>query len=212
MIMQRFANRWTLLSFILTGGALVPIGIAIFTLKGHSATADVSAWPPLTMTYIVEVSVNDLSVRQVRRLTYESTSSWIEEVVEADDVVLEIGSFNATGSYQKVDGDQYTSFDISRGEKQTETIPEDVLRIPRAGFDPVPIGVIERALDKSLTKVQTKTRVCFNDECTDNAPGWKLEEDRSVAVFADDARGIPVRIASFVVAELRVHDERVPLR
>ena len=164
------------------------------------------------MTYIVEVPVNDLSVRQVRRLTYESTTSWVEEVVQAEDVVLGIGSFNDTGSYQKVDGDQYTSFDISTGQTQTETIPEDVLRIPRAGFDPVPIGVIERALDKSLTQVQTTTRVCFNDECTENAPGWKLEEDRSVAVFADDARGIPVRLSSFVVAELRVHDERIPVR
>ena len=44
--MQRFANRWMLLSFILTAGVLVSIGIAMFTLRDHSATADVSAWPP----------------------------------------------------------------------------------------------------------------------------------------------------------------------
>ena len=166
----------------------------------------------MTMTYIVEAPVNTGTIRQVRQLSFASTTSWVEEVVQADDIVVGVGTFNDTGSYQKLDGNQYTSYDITTGETQTETIPEDTMRIPRSGFTPISIGVLEEALDKEVVRVPTSTRVCFDDVCEDNAAGWKLQKGRRVVVFADDARGIPVKLDNIMIIEVRVHDERVPLR
>ena len=210
--MKEIVTRWSAPFFTGTIIALVVIGVGIFVLRGDSATADLNDWPPLTMTYVVDVPVNVPNIRQVRRLTYTSKTSWVEEVIQADDIVLSVGTFNHTGSYQKLDGNEYTEYDVTTGETQTETIPEDTIRIPRSGFTPIPISVLEEALDKEVVRVPTTTRVCFNDVCEDNAPGWKLQKNRSVTVFADDARGIPVWIANIMIVEVRVHDERVPLR
>ena len=77
---------------------------------------------------------------------------------------------------------------------------------------PRSIAIIGDAYDKELTSVSTTTKVCFNDVCTENAPGWGLRERANVIVFADDARGIPVTIGDFVVTEVRVQGQKETVR
>ena len=135
--------------------------------------AEANDWPPLIMEYNVEAAVSGRSIGEVRQLTYNSRTSWIEEVIEADDITVRVGTFNAVGSYQKLDGHVYTEYDAITGETRTETVSDDVVRIPRGGLIPIPIAVIESALGKQAEAVATTTKVCFDDDCTELASGWR---------------------------------------
>ena len=56
----------------------------------------------------------------------------------------------------------------------------------------------------------TSAKVCFNDECTENAAGLLYKQtNRSELVFVDDARGIPLRVNdAFIVREIRIQDAK----
>ena len=200
-------NRWAVLAIILVVGGAT---IGIFAWA-NQARAEPNDWPPLIMKYNVEVMNSGASIVQVRQLTYNSRTSWIEEVIEADDITVRVGTFNPVGSYQKLDGRVYTEYDAITGETRTETVPKGVVRIPRGGLFPIPIAVIESALGKQAEAVATSTKVCFDDDCTELASGWEISDGKSTVVFADDARGIPVKIGNFVVAEVLVRGAQQPV-
>ena len=86
----------------------------------NQARAEPNDWPPLIMKYNVEAAVSGKSIGEVRQLTYNSRTSWIEEVIEADDIVVSVGTFNNVGSYQKLDG--RAEYDSITGETQSETV------------------------------------------------------------------------------------------
>lgn len=88
---------------------------SFFLLTDDRAVADLKDWPALTMTYTIEVPVNDITISQTRRLTYTSRHSWIEEVIEADDIETNVGTFNDVGSYQEVENGSYITYDASSG-------------------------------------------------------------------------------------------------
>ena len=200
-------NRWAALAIILVVGGAT-IGILAWA---NQARAEPSDWPPLTMKYDVEASVSSGSIRQVRQLTYNSRTSWIEEVIEADDIVVSVGTFNDVGSYQKLDGRVHTEYDAITGETRSETVPKGVVRIPRGGLMPIPMAVLESALGKQAEEVAIATKVCFDDDCAEPASGWKISDGKRTRVFADDARGIPLRIGNFVVTEVLVQGARQPV-
>ena len=191
---------WAVLAVVVVVGGAT---IGFFALA-NQAQAEPNDWPPLTMKYNVEVLVNDGSVSQVRQLTYNSRTSWTEQVIEADDITVGVGTFNDVGSYQKVDGGVYTTYDVTTGETLTQAIPDGMVKIPRGGLMPSPISVVEGALGKQADQVATTTKVCFDDDCTERASGWEISNGNSTVVFADDARGIPIKIGDFVVTEVMV--------
>ena len=186
------------------------ITFGIFAWANHTSQ-EAPDWPPLTMTYNVQFMVSGEPIDQVRKLTYNSRTSWIEEVIEADDITVRVSTFNDTGSYQKLEGHVYTTYDAITGEMLNETVGDGVTMIPRGGLRPLPIAIAERSLGKEAKQVSTETKVCFNDECTELASGWELSDGKSTVVFADDVRGIPVKIGGFVVTELRVLGAQRPV-
>ena len=200
-------NMWAVLAVIVVvGGATIG-----FLTWANQSRAEPNDWPPLIMRYNVEVGVNHGVINQVRQLTYNSRTSWIEVVVEADDITVAVGTFNDVGSYQQLEGRVYTTYDATTGETRTETVSDDEVRIPRGGLMPSPISVIESALGKQGEEVATTTKVCFDDDCTELAAGWKFSDGNSTVVFADDARGIPVKIGDFVVTEVLVQGGQEPV-
>ena len=68
-----------------TATTAVPFGVFALDSRTQAESAN---WPPLIMTYTVQVPVNDREVRQVRQLTYDSRTSWVEEVIEADGITV----------------------------------------------------------------------------------------------------------------------------
>ena len=55
----------------------------------------------------------------------------------------------------------------------------------------------------------TTVRVCFNGSCQDNHTGRSYTKNSMTHIYADDARGIPLKIGNnFVVTELTIHSAR----
>ena len=190
------------------GLVLAAAGVAFLLADG--ARAEPMDWTALTMTYDVTTSVNGVDVQQTRELVYTSRDAWVETVISADPYTITQGVFSDLGSYQKVDGGQYIYYDATTGDTRTETIAAGSVHIPRGGLSPMPLEDIEEYTGKQLTSTTTATRVCFDDVCADSATGWEWAEGS--IVFADDARGIPVKIGDFVVTEVRVQGGKEPLR
>ena len=189
-------------------GLVLAAGVAFLLVD--SARAEPADWPALTMTYDVTTKVNGVDIQQTRELVYASRDSWVETVIAADSYTVPQGTFSVVGSYQKVSGGQSIYYDVTTGGTRTETIEEGSVQIPRSGLLPMPLAEIEEYTSKDLTSTTTATRVCFDDECTDSAAGWEWEE--AGLVFADDARGIPVKIGDFAVTEVRVQGGKETLR
>ena len=74
----------------------------------------------------------------------------------------------------------------------------------------VPLDAYKEHLGAAMTPVATTTTVCFDDKCTANAPGWVFDSATGV-VFADDERGIPIKVGNFAVTELRVQGAKKPV-
>ena len=113
-------SRWAVLAIIVVVGGAT-IGILAWV---NQARAEPNDWPPLIMKYNVEAAVSGKSIGEVRQLTYNSRTSWIEEVIEADDIVVSVGTFNNVGSYQKLDGRVYAEYNAITGETRTETVSQ----------------------------------------------------------------------------------------
>ena len=211
-MVTKVATGW---EFLFSAGAVITLvvaGVGVLVLMGGPATADMEDWPPLTMTYSVKMPVNYSSITQVRRPTYDSRTSWIEGVIQADDIEINVGTFNDMGSYQKLEDGQYITYDVTVGHTRTETVSAGIVMIPRSGLMPSPIDVLEDVYMKELASVSTLTKVCFDGVCKENAPGWELRDGNRVVVFADDDMGIPVKIGNFTVTEVRVQGSRDPVR
>ncbi len=113
-------NRWTVSAIIVVVGGAT-IGILAWA---NQAQAEPNDWTPLIMKYSVEAAVSGRPIGEVRQLTYNSRTSRFEEVIEADDITVRVGTFNAAGSYQKLDGRVYTEYDSITGETQSETVSQ----------------------------------------------------------------------------------------
>ena len=205
--------HWRTLIFLGAVPGLVAVGAVAFALLSSTTTADTKDWPPVTMTYQTEMVLNNTTTLETRRLTYNSKNSWVEEVIAADPIEVKVGVFSTVGSYQKLENGVYTTYDAFTGTTDVEKAEKDSLMIPRLGLMAVPIEDLEDFLGEELTPVHTSTTVCFEFVCTDNAPGWEFRYQDVLRVYADDARGIPVKIGDdFNVIEVKLQGERRSVR
>jgi hypothetical protein len=145
---------------------------------------------------------------EVHRLDYQSRDQWEDEIIESEPLVTRVGSFTNTGSYQSLLGGEYTTYSSVTDDITTEKVEAGVHMIPRNNLSPFPIQTIEDAYNIRLTRIGTKSRVCFYNQCEENAEGLLLVDEGREMVFANDARGIPLITGSFIVREVRIHDER----
>ena len=213
--MRKLLTGWRVWLSVAIAVALLGAGAGVFLVTANRATAELQDWPPLTMTYTVGLPVSckacDDSMTQVMELVYRSRHSWTETVIEADPVVTRWGTDNFVGSYQKVEGSQYTYYDSTGAEPETEALEEGVVMQARGGLYPMPIKLMEEHFDAKATEVTTASKVCFDDVCTENAPGWQLVLEGRTVVLADDARGIPVQVGGLAITEVRVEGAQEPV-
>ena len=181
----------------------------------EAAPAGASDWPALTMTYdrsgeFFVIGENPAKVTtQTLELSYTSMDAWTEIVTAAPDMATRWGTFSDVGSYQQVADGQYITYDAVTGETSTETLEEGDRRIAGSAFYPIPIAALKEHVDGSPVKVATASKVCFNGDCTTGAEGWKFtDSDGRVTVYADDARGIPLRWGDLIIKEVRVTGSR----
>ena len=202
------------LTYCLVAVAIIVAAASYILLVRSRAAAGTEDWPPLTMTYELRGQFFSIGpgpaevTMQVRRLTYSSRDSWIEEIIESEPMNTRVGGFSNTGSYQKLHNGQYITYDAVTDETTTEKVEDGVTMIPRGGLYPFPIKVIEDVYGIQLSPVATTSKVCFYDDCEENAEGMLLGDNGKEYVYADDARGIPLRINDFVIKEVLIQDEK----
>jgi hypothetical protein len=174
-----------------------------------------SEWPPFTLVYELEqgqsvmVGNRQIDSRQVRRYEYVSPTEWKDTVLESAPTDTRVGIFSNVGSYQMVDGRRYTEFDAATNSFRKDTVDRGTRRVP-IGI-PTPFHMLGFELEgQQPTRVVTTATVCFQEDCQPNAGGlFYTSENGREYVFADDTRGIPLRVGTgFLVRELRVEDER----
>ena len=192
--MHKTLTHWRTLIFLGAAFGLVAVGVVAFVLRSNATAASTTDWPPLTMTYQTDFVVNGSTYNETRMLTYNSRNSWVEKVIAADPFEVRQGVFSTVDSYRKLENGQFTHYDAASGSRDVEEAERDSLTIPRQCLFANPIEGQEDFLGRELTPVTTRTRVCFEDVCTDNAPGWEFRYKDGVVVYADDARGIPVKV------------------
>ena len=172
-------------------------------------------WPAFTLVYeadgsAVSVGGDGFTIREVHRFEFTSKSRWTDTVVDATPSVdLSQGVFSRVGSYRRLDGRKLVEFDALDGGRYEETIDEGVRFLSNAVLLPFQNRVLEEVAGITATRVETGILVCFREECEENAVGllYRLE-DGGERVFADDSRGVPLKMGdAFVVKELRVDDE-----
>ncbi|MDE2842172.1 MAG: hypothetical protein OXN21_02190 [Chloroflexota bacterium] len=207
------------LALVLVILALTAAGI--FVAVSTSARAevpeapDIPTWPSFTMLYEADgpiYSVGDsdpVSTREVRQLVYTSPTQWTDTVIEATAVQTPVGTESTVGNTSNLKDTSYTESDASGETTYTETVEADTT-ILVSGV-PAPFPIEDSRITTSPTT--TEAKVCFFDECTENAPGLLYRKASGTeAVYVDDARGIPLRMEdSFVVREIRINAARQQL-
>ncbi len=197
---------------------LIATVVATSVVVAMSAWADgpagpvIPEWPPFTMVYETNGIVYSIgsspavTTREVRRLEYQSRTQWTDTVVEAPTITTTVGSTSRVGSSTRVNGDSYTEYNASGETTYADTVGENVTML--TGSMPPPFPIEESGVETEPTV--TSAKVCFNDECTENAAGLLYKQTkRSELVLVDDARGIPLRVNdAFVVREIRINDAK----
>ena len=197
---------------------LIAAVVATSVVVAMSAWADgpagpvIPTWPPFTMVYETNGIVYSIgsspavTTREVRRLEYQSRTQWTDTVVEAPTITTTVGSTSRVGSSTRVNGDSYTEYNASGETTYAETLGENEIRL--AGSLPPPFPIEDSRVETEPTV--TSAKVCFNDECTENAAGLlRRKANGGEFVYVDDARGIPLRVGdAFIVREIRIADTK----
>ena len=169
-------------------------------------------WPPFTMVYETNGVVYSIgsspsvTTREVRRLEYQSRTQWTDTVIEAPTITTRVGSDSRVGFSSRLNGNSYTETNASGETTYAETLGENEIRL--AGSLPLPFSLEESGVETEPTV--TSAKVCFNDECTENAAGLlHRKANGAEVVYVDDARGIPLRVGDVLfVKEIRIEDAR----
>lgn len=172
---------------------------------------DIPTWPSFTMLYeadgpIYSVGNSDpVTTREVRRLVYTSPTQWTDTVIEATAVETPVGTESTVGNTSNLKDTSYTESDASGETTYTETVEADTTILVSGVPPPFPIE------DSRITTSPTTTaKVCFIDQCAENAPGLLYRKASGAeVVYVDDARGIPLKMGeAFVVKEIRINSAR----
>ena len=202
---------FTLPALVAAIGGMFALFVVVRAQGGPPTLQD---WPPFTMVYELKdgqsILVGDTKVdpRQLRRLEYNSITDWVETVLEAAPAVTPYGVDSEVGSYHQVNGNIYSTFSASDNVYDEEVVEEggyyEPGRLPPPG---VSLRVLEARTSTLPTRVITEAKVCFRDICEPNAEGLLYIINGVERVFADDSRGIPLRIGdAVVVKELVIKD------
>ena len=207
------ASRQTLrLGLVLLIAGVVATSVVIATSVGADEPTGtdpvIPEWPPCTMVYETDGIVYSIgssppvNTREVRRLEYQSRTQWTDTVVEAPTITHALGSDSRVGFSARLNGGSYTEYDASGETTYAETLGENEIRI--AGSLMLPFPIEESGVETE--PAVTSAKVCFNDECTENAAGLLYKQTkRSELVLVDDARGIPLRVNDvFFVKEIHI--------
>ena len=182
--------------------------VAMSVWADGPAAPAIPTWPPFTMVYEtngVVYSVGSspaVTTREVRRLEYQSRTQWTDTVVEAPTLLDDPTVVVMVGASTRVNGDSYTESNASGESTYAETVGENTTML--TGSMPPPFPIEESGVETEPTV--TSAKVCFNDECTENAAGLLYRKaSGSELVFVDDARGIPLRVDDvFFVKEIHI--------
>ena len=188
------------------------------TMAAQAETTDaptIPTWPPFTMEYetdgiVYSVGSSDsVTTREVRRLEYTSATQWTDTVIEAPTITTSVGSESRVGSTSQLNGSAYTEFNASGETTYTDTIGERTTLL--AGSLPQPFPLVASGV--ATVAATTTAKVCFYEECMENAAGVLYRKaSGSEMVFVDDARGIPLRVNDgLVVKEIRINDAKQPI-
>jgi hypothetical protein len=163
----------------------------------------------------VDVGDTGIPPGQIHRLEYTSKDKWVDTVLESTPIVNSYGTFSSVGSYRRVDGRKYTEYDATFGDFDEDRIEENTRRIPGSFLAPFLMELLrEKQRIVADGTVVTTALVCFHDICQQDATGLLYNRNGQGRVYADDSRGIPLRLGDgfrFQVIELRVDDvQRCP--
>ena len=204
------------LSLALTILALAAVGVVVVVSSAARADVppapDIPVWPSFTMEYeadgpIYSVGASDpVTIRQVRRLDYTSRTNWTDTVIESTTVVTPVGTETTVGETSKLDGNSYTEYNALGDTTYTDTVGENTTLLVSGVPPPFPIA------DSRIgtSPITTTAKVCFLDECTENAPGLLYRKASGAEmVYVDDARGIPLKMGdTFIVREIHINEAR----
>ena len=190
----------------------VVVAMSVWADEPTGTDPVIPEWPPFTMVYETDGIVYSIgssppvTTREVRRLEYQSRTQWTDTVVEAPTITHAVGSDSRVGASTRLNGDSYTEYNASGELTYAETVGENTTKI--VGTMPPPFPIEDSRVETEPTV--TSAKVCFNDECTENAAGLLYKQTkRSELVLVDDARGIPLRVNdAFVVREIRINDAK----
>ena len=195
--------------------ALATVGIIAASASARAETPEaptIPTWPSFTMLYVADgvvYSIGDspaVTTREVRRLDYTSPSQWTDTVVEAPSIDTPVGTDTRVGFITQLKGNSYTESNSSGEITHTDTAEDDTTILVSGVPAPFPI----EASGVTTTVTSTTAKVCFLDECTENAAGRLYRKPNgNEFVYVDDARGIPLRMGeTFVVREIRIKSAR----
>ncbi len=170
-------------------------------------------WPPLTMYYQVTATMNDGEEGILEyKLTYRSRDHWREDIVDAPPLVSPAGAFVLQGTYEVVRDGLRNQYDPNSDNVYMEVLEGDTEPLPGMGeLRPMPLERLQRVYGREPMAVDTGTRVCFRGDCQDDARGWSFDLKRQHA-YADDLRGIPIRLDRLDITEVLVNDVQQPFR
>ena len=175
----------------------------------------IPTWPAFSMLYTTPGYTytrgqgEPVTVTEIHRLDYVSATQWVNTILESPDITTSVGTYNRVGQYSALNGNTYSEHDGTGHVTHTETVADDTTFI--VGTMPAPFPIVGSGVE--TTGTTTTAKVCFQEECTENAAGVLYTMDNgSEFVFVDDARGIPLRVnESFAVKEITIQDVKQPI-
>ena len=168
-------------------------------------------WPPLTMRYQWEGIVGHREGIIEFKLTYHSRNHWREEVVSAPVLDSPAGPFTIQGSHVTVREGLVIQYDPNSDDTHTQVLESGIERHPGMNtIAPTSMEKLRRIYGREPVAVETNTLLCFQDVCQENAAGWSYDA-LQWEVYADDLRGIPIKLHEVGITEVRVHSAQQPL-
>ena len=170
-------------------------------------------WPPLTMYYEMTSTMGDVEEGTLKyRLSYHSKDHWREDIIAAPPLVSPVGTFVLQGRYEIVRDGLLVQYDPNSDEVYTAVLEGRTVPMPGLGnISPMPLERLKRIYGREPVAVDTDTRVCFRDVCEEDARGWSFDLKQQ-HVYADDLRGIPIRLDTLDITEVLVNDVQEPYR
>ena len=206
---RRMAILLTLAFFSIVGA------IVLFFSLERTYQAETSYWPSLTMIYESDGPVhNGTTIRETRRLEYNSVTDWTETVIESDPIEsIAFGTETTVGSYTRRNGNQFITYDSMTDYSSVKEIADSIV-VPNQFLKPLLIfgegadlesDTPTTSTGKTLSEVETTTRVCYQSDCASNVAGLEFDSGYGDQwTVLNDARwGIPLRVGdNFIVSEL----------